>query len=121
MVPEQTASSEEAVLYAEVSERILELVALTSIVRVNGWLGAMMNLRERDYVAQLWFLRIQTGDLTWFTRAYGDIGKDRAMSKQAIEQGFAREMEEVKAVRPEIYKAIVEYRKARMREEANVI
>jgi hypothetical protein len=108
--PVQTAASSEAALYAEVSERLLELVSLTSIVRVNGWLGALMNLRERNYVAQLWFLRIQTGDLGWLTKSYGEIGGGTAMTKQAVEQGFDRALDEIKQVRPEVHAAIVEYR-----------
>ena len=111
--PEHTASSDEAKLYAEIAERMLELIGSTSISRFNKWLGVLASLQLRDHEAEVWFLRFMTGDVTWLTISYTDIGKTGARSKQAVEQSFDRAMIQLREVKPALADAVVEFRRLR--------
>jgi len=108
--PVHVAASDEAKLYAEISERILELVMSTGIVRFNRWLSVLAQLRARDHEAELWFIRFQTGDLSWIKRSYAEIGAETGRSKQAVEQSFTRALVDIRSVNPMLADAIAEYR-----------
>jgi len=115
MVPEQMPSSEEAKLYAEIAERMLEIIGTTSIARFNRWLGVLVSLAQRDHEAEVWLLRFQTGDIAWLTKPYSAIGRDSARTKQAVEQSFERAMVQLCEVRPALHAAIVQLRQLKAR------
>lgn len=118
--PEQTQASEEARLYAEIAERLIELVNSTSIARVNKWLCVLAQLQQRDHEAELWFLRFQTGDAAWLTLPYSVIGAQTNRSKQAVEQSLQRALPHIAEVRPELASAIAKYRGIKMDCEVGV-
>ncbi len=112
---QNVGASEEAKLIAEISERMLELIDATSQAFLVRWLNGLKCFEVRDPVAQLWYLRIQTGDISWHTRPYSSIGNKDGTSKQAVEQSFERALKQVEMVRPSIAKAIRQYRQLKAR------
>jgi hypothetical protein len=115
LVPDQVPSSDESKLYAEIAERMLEVIGLTSISRFNRWLGVLVSLAQRDHEAEVWLLRFQTGDIAWLTKPYSAIGSDSARSKQAVEQSFERALVQLCEVRPALHLAITQLRQLKKR------
>jgi predicted component of type VI protein secretion system len=102
--------SEEAAIAGEIARRFIELKELTSAYRATVLIQKMHAL-SMIHPEALWLvMSLLTGDLSEITRSYSDMGKERAKSKQAIEQERSRALAAIQTHFPHLAKAVIELR-----------
>ena len=102
--------SEEAAIVGEIARRFMELKEVTSGPRAST-LIAKMHAISLTHPEALWLvMALLTGDHSEITRSYEAMGKDRAESKQAIEQERSIAMEKIQRNFKHLAKAVLELR-----------
>ncbi len=102
--------SDEAAIAGEIATRFLELKEATSAHRAATLISKLHALALIHPEALWLVMSLLTGDLAQITRSYSDMGKERGMSKQAIEQSRSRAIEAINRHFPKLAVAVIELR-----------
>ncbi len=102
--------SEEGAIAGEIARRFLDLKEATSAHRASLLISKLHAL-SLIHPEALWIvMSLLTGDLSEVTRSYQDMGRERAKSKQAVEQERSRALDSIQLHFPHLAKAVIELR-----------
>ena len=104
-MPEISTASDEAKLYAEVTERFVELDE-KSYARLFQWVGrvhALMKIGRRVF---MWYCFFQSGDHEAIGRTLKEAGARHGCTKQAEEQELKKDLDHARDIFPELVDAI---------------
>lgn len=102
--------SEEAAIAGEIARRFIDLKEASSAHRASMLISKLHALGQVHPEALWLVMSLLTGDLSEITRSYADMGKERAKTKQAVEQERSRAMIAIDRHFPHLAQAVVELR-----------
>ena len=104
-IPKASTASDEALLYAEIAERCVELDEM-SWPRFVQWTGRLHALQKIGRRITLWYLFYQSGDHQAIGRTLKEAGLRHDWTKQAEEQELKKELEKARSIFPRLVTCI---------------
>ncbi len=105
------ARSDAGRLSAEIMERLVELheLRMTSAADLCRRLGTLADLSPTMFLVTL---RLGSGDVSAVRQSFGEMAKNRGMTRQFFHWEWQQEIEKVRIVFPELAQLMTDYRQA---------